>query len=248
MHQSCPVVCEQRTYSRTPNSHRHAFAQLILPVDASLSISLNQGAFEEAANEVVYVPPLCDHAFFSAEPNRFLVFDIPAPLFPGKTGFKTKYTLDQRWEAIRSLLLCETEEGRPASGHRISALWAYVIGMLKPEPDFASLDYIHQYYAAKLSLRQLADIEHYNQSYYCEWFRKKTGHSPMDYIRTLRLQRAKSLLTDSEFSVMRIAQEVGYDNQSTLTKVFKKYLGVSPAEFRRLAQNRTNMCRRPAKY
>lgn len=52
---------------------------------------------------------------------------------------------------------------------------------------------------------QLAKIENYNVTYYCDWFKQQTGLSPSFYLRNTRIQRAKELLVTTNFSVMEIA-------------------------------------------
>lgn len=227
------VVCERRTYTDKPHAHEHAYAQLVMPVNGALSIALGIMDFQDCHNEVIYIPPLCNHSFYSRQANQFLVFDIPRAFLPhGKAEFRTHYTVDNRWEAIRTLVCSEVAEGKPAASQRIADLSRYIIGLLEPPGHFASVEHIRQYYHTKLSVQELAAIEHYNESYYCEWFQKQIGYTPMEYVRTLRLEKAKQLLVDSDDSLLQIAQEVGYENQATLTKLFRSCLGVSPREFR----------------
>src|SRR5262249_727077 len=72
-------------------------------------------------------------------------------------------------------------------------------------------------------------------------FRKFFHCTPGDYLRRCRVERARSLVAGSELSLSEVALESGYSDQSQLSKAFKRYLGVSPREYRRnrraLAQN-----------
>lgn len=95
-----------------------------------------------------------------------------------------------------------------------------------------TIEYIRNHYHRPISVQQLADMEHYNPSYYCEWFQKKYGLSPMAYIRKLRLDTAKTMLKNTDYSLMQIAQQVGYQNQSTLTRLFHQYVGITPSDYR----------------
>lgn len=232
------VTCERRTYSDSPRVHTHEYAQLIVPLKGALTITLGEQRLDER-EEVIYVPPRCTHSFYSAAANQFFVFDIPSTFFSfGKTEFRFNYAIDKRWEAIRTLLFSELGDGGSGTSQRIADLFRYITGLMEPTTRFASLEYMHQNYNTKISLQDLAAIEHYNVTYYCEWFQKQTGQTPLEYIRKLRLDKAKRMLEDSEYSILQIAQEVGYENQATLTQLFRKYNGISPSEFRRESRKR----------
>ncbi|MCC2727878.1 helix-turn-helix transcriptional regulator, partial [Blautia sp. MSK22_86] len=64
-------------------------------------------------------------------------------------------------------------------------------------------------------------------------FRKDIGTSLNDYINSLRVEKAKHLLENTNTKVIDIALEVGFDTLPYFSSVFKKYTGVSPAEFRK---------------
>lgn len=67
-------------------------------------------------------------------------------------------------------------------------------------------------------------------------FRRATGLTLEEYRIRLRLEAAKDFLVESDFDVLQVALEVGYSTSAQLGRMFQRYLGVSPAEFRRLAR------------
>lgn len=58
-----------------------------------------------------------------------------------------------------------------------------------------------------------------------------TGHSAIEFIRHLRLQRAAQLLENNSANITQIAFQVGFNSQSYFTKCFRKKYGKSPSEF-----------------
>jgi len=58
------------------------------------------------------------------------------------------------------------------------------------------------------------------------------GQSPVQFIISVRLQRASSLLKTSDKTISEIAYEVGYSDQAYFSRVFKKEFGISPSEFK----------------
>ena len=58
-----------------------------------------------------------------------------------------------------------------------------------------------------------------------------------EYIKNLRIKKAKELMTETDLSILEIAQRVGYEHNSSFTRVFKEIEGISPAQFRKESKN-----------
>ena len=64
-------------------------------------------------------------------------------------------------------------------------------------------------------------------------FKQNTGITINDYINLFRIQKAKELLSDVTLKLYDISPAVGYNDENYFSKVFKKYEGISPAEYRK---------------
>lgn len=64
-------------------------------------------------------------------------------------------------------------------------------------------------------------------------FAKATGLSPIDYVHTLRLEEAKQMLETGELPVEAIANEVGYEDASFFGRLFRRKVGLTPAQYRK---------------
>jgi AraC-like DNA-binding protein len=225
------ILCERRTYANKPYTHAHDYGQLVIPIHGALSISVGPMTADKQQH-VVYVPPATAHSFYARAANQFFVFDAPVCYLPqGLQANGSFYALDGRWQAIRHLLAEEVGDG-PASSQRLADLFRYISGLLASEAEAASLTYIKRHFAQRLTLEQLAAIEHFNSTYYVEWFKRKYGLSPMVYIRDLRFRKAQELLIHTDYTIMQIAQQIGYENQATLTRLFQSQSGMTPREYR----------------
>lgn len=71
-----------------------------------------------------------------------------------------------------------------------------------------------------------------SRSHLCSVFRHETGMSIGSYIRSLRLERARSLLEDGRFSVAEISRTLGYPSPSAFTHAFSDAVGMSPRAWR----------------
>lgn len=63
-------------------------------------------------------------------------------------------------------------------------------------------------------------------------FREATGLTPLDYVHALRLEEAKQLLETGDLSVEAIANEVGYEDTSFFGRLFRRKVGLTPAQYR----------------
>ena len=227
------ITAERRRYLPHLQSHEHSYGQLILPLQGRLHMVWDASSTESQQAEVLYVPPHCPHSFSASAASQFLVVDIPRLFLPlDAQNLKIRYTLDKRWQALRDLASAEIPAGPAVNHQRATDLIRYMIDLLEAPARSPSLEYIHQHYAVRLPLIKLAALEHYSESYYSEWLLNQTGQTPQNYIRRLRLQKACDLLLHTPYSILRIAQEVGYESQATLARLFTRHYGLSPRAFR----------------
>lgn len=96
-----------------------------------------------------------------------------------------------------------------------------------------ALAYLHQNYAEPLSRAEIAAEVGFSENYLTDLFRREIGITPWDCLNRFRVQRAAQLLVETERTISFIAQEVGYDDPAYFSRVFKKYIGLSPRDFRR---------------
>lgn len=95
------------------------------------------------------------------------------------------------------------------------------------------LEYIEVNYASAISLSDLADVAKMNTSYFCRFFRSITHQSPMEYVNMYRIEKAAQMLHTTQLPVMNICLECGFNECSNFIKVFKKYKGVTPSQYRK---------------
>lgn len=96
------------------------------------------------------------------------------------------------------------------------------------------IKYLKANYDKKISLDQIASNMYLSPVYISKIFKEKTGDSPINYLIRIRLEKAKEMLEDDgNTSIRQIAADVGYDDVYHFSKLFKKYYGISPQNYRR---------------
>jgi Response regulator containing CheY-like receiver domain and AraC-type DNA-binding domain len=95
-------------------------------------------------------------------------------------------------------------------------------------------EYIRANYSRELSLKAIADHVYLNACYFSELFKNETGKNFVDYVMEVRINAAKELLADYKIKVYEVGQLVGYIEPVSFNRAFKRVVGISPAEYRKL--------------
>jgi AraC-like DNA-binding protein len=88
-------------------------------------------------------------------------------------------------------------------------------------------------FAEKLDVDQLAQKAHMSASAFHRAFKEITSDSPMQYLKKIRLTKARDLLLQEDTKAYMAADQVGYESSSQFSREFKRYFGQSPAEMMR---------------
>lgn len=100
-------------------------------------------------------------------------------------------------------------------------------------------DYLQKNYAKDdLSLEEAAQYVNMSSCYFSYIFRQETGLNFIDFLTKTRLERAKELLALSDSKSYEVSYQVGYNNPTYFSTLFKKYFGVTPTEYKNGLKNR----------
>ena len=94
---------------------------------------------------------------------------------------------------------------------------------------------VHEFnesFAKEIYIRDYAAAQHMSVCWFIRSFRAYMGVTPMQYITSLRITRAKELLRSTSYSIQEISTMVGYENPLYFSRIFKKQTGSSPKEYR----------------
>jgi two-component system response regulator YesN len=92
--------------------------------------------------------------------------------------------------------------------------------------------YIKTNYSEEISLKTLAAAFNVNPHYLGRLFKEESGEFFSDYLNKIRIDKAKELLLNTHQSIREVSLQTGYTDPNYFYTLFKKYTGVSPAEFR----------------
>lgn len=94
--------------------------------------------------------------------------------------------------------------------------------------------YIKKHFEQPITISDISAYLSLDRKYFSKIFKKELQMSPLEYLINYRLTRACELMRTTNLSIAEIATTVGYDNQFSFSRVFKKYKGISPSDYRKL--------------
>lgn len=101
-----------------------------------------------------------------------------------------------------------------------------------------AINYIDANYDKPITLADIAKVSYLSVSRLAHLFKEQMGITIIDYLTSVRIERAKQLLLGTEQSCTEICFQVGYNNQSYFSRTFKELVGMSPRQFRTRNQRR----------
>ncbi|KPV58772.1 ABC-type Fe3+-hydroxamate transport system, periplasmic component [Paenibacillus sp. A3] len=106
----------------------------------------------------------------------------------------------------------------------------------KPNVVAQAIRYIDEHYAEPVTLHSLASLFQCNVRQLQRLFKARLQLGPIDYLMQVRMQNAKAMLRQTDAPLQHIAESVGYSDGYYFSRMFKKYVGVSPLLYREQAQ------------
>jgi AraC-like DNA-binding protein/ligand-binding sensor protein len=92
--------------------------------------------------------------------------------------------------------------------------------------------FIWENYSRKISLKEIADVSGLSAPYFSTIFKDEMGENLSNYLNRLRVEKASSMLKETDSSISGISVACGFEDQSWFSKVFKCYTGFSPSKYR----------------
>lgn len=95
------------------------------------------------------------------------------------------------------------------------------------------LSYIRLNFDKQITLLDMAEAAGMSRRYFCDFFKKMTGKTPVEYLNGYRIEKALQKLSYTDLSVTEIAFLCGFNDLSYFIKTFKRVKGITPAKYRK---------------
>ena len=137
--------------------------------------------------------------------------------------FKTVYEV-QSYEDLKSWFITKLQDAAINVSRKKEETYIDTISKAK--------EYIKIHFSRDLSLDDVSKEFNISPYYFSKLFKKETGDNFIDYITSVRIEKAKELLISSDNSMKEICIEVGYQDPNYFSRTFKKNVGVTPTDYR----------------
>ena len=97
-------------------------------------------------------------------------------------------------------------------------------------------EYVESNYSDQISLKKAARVAAMEVSYFSSFFHEKVGICFRDWLHQIRIGHAMEKMKEKDYTITYVAYEVGFGNLRTFQRVFKKYTGKTPRQFKKQIQ------------
>lgn len=207
-------------------------------VERNMTEAIERGRKTELKKQIFETSDLqhCDDGSWSLLDISQYVVQLSEILFDAKNGNKMREEVEEINDALR---YARMQLNKDSLFKNIQLLSSFACvdknevytGSIQDLAERIHED-IEKNYKEHLTLSGIAEKYHVDASYISRTFSKKYGETMMAFIARLRVEKAKELIAKKQKSLEETSFEVGYDDYNYFSRVFKKYQGVRPSEYR----------------
>ena len=213
-------------------THREKNIQLLHIFDPQL-LAGNHGSLIEQKyiSPIITAPQIELMALHPDEPEQAVVIALIKKAFllsKDELGYEfyIRESLSQIWIKLFQICAPLLKEKPPA----VSRVSDKVKGMMI---------YIHEHYAEKITIPELAEAAFLSERECYRVFQNHLHMTPVDYIRSYRIQVACQMLAESQIPITEVGNACGMGNTSYFGKIFREATGYTPLQYRHKWQNRS---------
>jgi AraC family transcriptional regulator len=215
------------------HAHEAAFVTLMLDGEYTEKAALRSFRFERFS--AMFHSAGIEHQDFIGRPGvRLLMFEFTPELGEKSRGLRDLSGSRAAWEMLA--LYRDAVSIEPLDFESRAMTLIAAIESLRVPRDLPSLsrarEYIHANLRSTITVRDIARAAAVHPVYLGQTFHRELGETIADYVKRLRVRAAAEQLSRSRTPIAEIAFEFGFCDQSHFQRVFKKFCGVTPAQFR----------------
>lgn len=203
----------------------------------------NVKALREAENEFTFIDK-AENGILSENPKRNLLYHLIVTIamitrfcIEGGMDSETAYTLSDLY--IQKADKASSYEELKEIHKEVSFDFANKMNSLRKDVIFSKhiiqcLDYIFEHLNESISINQIANYIHINETYLSKLFKKETGITIGEYIQSKKIEVAENMLKYSDYSCVDIANFLAFSSHSYFIQVFKKHSSLTPNSYRKI--------------
>ncbi len=217
--------------------HKIHFYELTVCIDGKLDYRVDNNPVSLGAGDVIFI---ADGQLRSRNGDNgyadYVSFNFQCATPPPLNTYFAK-ALDK--EMRFALMCCDESYAEQGLNPNITLALQILLNKLhylQTRPDYtdltrAILRVLKQNLYGSVTLGEISRATFFSAAYCREVFKKDTGKSIINYFNTMKIEEAKALIIQSELSLGKIAEKLGYDDYNYFSRLFKKECGYSPMQY-----------------
>ncbi|MEC0228292.1 response regulator [Paenibacillus alba] len=214
-------------YEDVPHADNQALGSLTIELEKSVLDEVRCGKWESAGEQIAKIIDVFEGVGQRIDMAQQRVFELLVNVTKllqemgidvNKPYFRYQTTSYMQLKAETRYLIHQLVEVREAESDLLQTM----------------KQYIRKYAHEDLSLERIAAIVNRNPFYVSKLFKEHFGMNYIDYLTEFRIETAKQLMQESDKSLKEITYEVGYHDPNYFSRVFKKLVGHSPTDYRKM--------------
>ena len=235
--------------------HSHELAHFCFVLSGSYSEKIGSTGFERKPSELVYYPPDVTHAEKHLSDGRHFLVEVDSKGLEKVRDYGVRLDSpvilkgeNSSWLATK--MYREFTERDPFSPLALESITTELLiatsrqtatntGENHPPKWLDRVrDYLHENSSKSLGLSGLAEIANVHPTHLARVFRQFENCTAGDYVRKVRIEKARKQMLDTETSLVEIALENGFSDQAHFSRSFKQITGLTPTTFRKIFKPR----------
>ncbi|QEM03430.1 AraC family transcriptional regulator [Mucilaginibacter rubeus] len=232
-------------------------------------IDINKKRIQIAPSQFIAIPANTPHAYGADEKNPWSIYwahfkgenarFITDLIVEKQESFKPQLTYSAERIKIFDDIYYNLEKGYGEDTLRYAnmSFYHFLSSMIyteqfnweKKEPSTDTVESVINFMQDNIekivTLKEMADHSQMSVTYFCKIFKKKTGHTPMEYFNYLKIQKACQYLSFTAMSVKELAFRIGIHDQYYFSRMFSRLMGTSPSDYRKRLSESNNLVNTP---
>lgn len=237
--------------------HTHGFTELFYVIGGVGQFNIEKKIYSVSANDLIIVNPNIEHTeiSFNANPLEYIVLGVEGLELSFQDDQESRYCIVNFGNIKGTILfylqnmLLEIEKKTPGyeivcqdlmeilaiSIMRQTNYSATIAPIRKNSPKLCAIvrKYIDDHFKENLTLELLAEQTHVSKYHMVHAFTEEYGISPINYMISCRIEEAKHLLKNDDYSLAQISHMLGFSSPSYFSQTFKRLTEMSPNEYRK---------------
>lgn len=240
--------------------HTHHFTELFYVISGKGVFLIEDDLIPVKPNDLIIINPHIEHTekTVTNDPMEYIVFGVDGLAFSfdnPKEDSQKNYSYYNYTSAknhlvdFAQIMLKEFREKKPKFDIVCQSILQVLLVFISREQNLSIISdstfkiskecalakrYIDTNYSKNITLDTLAEITHINKYYLAHSFANCIGQSPISYLTDKRLQASMELLINTNHSIAQVASSTGFSSQSYFSQIFKKAVGMTPQQYRKM--------------